>query len=416
MKKRGGNTNMKKLVMCLCAFAVSFYLMATLYVKRDNAYVREGPGAFYPLVTVLDKGAKLEQMELSGSWYKVRLESQQVGWIASNCLVDKQPQGEVIEKVSKSWSSAKASKTGLAAAIKGFAKKYGKANPGNVDDVFKNSQKNFTGSDVVRFNKPLADYRSRNKGKVDIDDLDLDQPDYDPSFEEQGIGVGVASRLLSKGIVTDPGLVKYVNLIAAVVAQNSRVYDWDFTVFILNDSQINGFACPGGYVLITLGAVKACEDESMLAAIIAHEMAHVIRRHGLQEMTKRLVDIKADQSFNELEEETGASEVGSELESMAESSYDIVVHKRLLDYEMEADKIAAILSANAGYDPSGIVRMDAKVASMADTTPDMFGNDFSLQNNPLERYNSVKKFVDKKFSESDPGSRMKERFESEIGK
>jgi hypothetical protein len=396
--------------------AVSFYVMTSLYVKRDNAYVREGPGSFYPLVTVLQRGAKLEQIETNGDWYKVRLESQQVGWIAANCLVDKRPEGEMIEKVSKGWSSASASKTGLAAAIKGFAKKYGKADPGNVDDVFKNSQKDFTGSDVAQFNAPLAEYHSRNKGKIDIDDLDLDQPEYDPSFEEQGIGVGIAARLISKGIVTDPGLVRYVNLIAAVVAQNSKVYDWDFTVFILNDSTINGFACPGGYIFITLGAVKACEDESMLAGIVAHEMAHVIRRHGLQEMTKRLVDIKADQSFNELEEETGESDVDAELESMAASSYDIVVHKRLLDYELEADKISAILCANAGYDPSGIVRMDAKVASMADTNPDMFGDDFSLQNNPMDRYNSIKKFVDKKFSETDPGTRMKERFESEVGK
>jgi hypothetical protein len=408
---------MNKLVLVLLAFAMSFYLTTSLYVKRDNAYVREGPGSFYPLVTVLDRGAKIEQIETNGSWYKVRLENQQVGWIAANCLVDKKPQGEVIEKVSKSWSSAKASRTGLAAAIKGFAKKYGKADPGNVDNVFANSQKDFSASDVIQFNHLLADYHSRNKGKVDIDDLDLDQPDYDPSFEEQGIGVGIAARLISKGIVKDPELVKYVNLIAAVIAKNSKVYDWDFTVFILDDQQINGFACPGGYVFITLGAVKACEDESMLAGIIAHEMAHVIRRHGLQEMTKRLVDIKADQSFNELEEETGDSdEVSSELESMAESSYDIVVHKRLLDYEMEADKISAILCANAGYDPSGIVRMDAKVASMADTNPDMFGSDFSLQNNPMDRYNSIRKFVDKEFSQNNPGARLKERFESEVGK
>jgi hypothetical protein len=405
---------MKKLATVLCVLAVSSLAATQLYVKRDNAYVREGPGSFYPLVTVLQHGAKLEELEANGDWYKVRVEGQQVGWIAANCLIDKRPEGEVIEKVSKSWSSAEASRSGLAAAIKGFAKKYGKADPGNVDDVLKNVHKDFSAGDVAQFNKPLADYHSRNKGRVDIDDLDLDQPDYDPSFEEQGIGVGIAARLVSKGVVSNPGLVRYVNLIAAALAQNSRVYDWDFTVIILNDPTINGFACPGGYLFVTLGAVKACEDESMLAGIIAHEMAHVIRRHGLQEMTKRLVDIKADQAYSELEEETGESDVDSELESMAQSSYDIVVHKRLLDYEMEADKISAILCANAGYDPTGIVRMNAKVASMADTNPDMFGDDFSLQNNPMDRYNSIKKFVDKKFSETNPGARMKERFESEM--
>ncbi len=406
---------MRKMVLALGAVALSFYLLTSLYVKRDNAYVREGPGSFYPLVTVLQRGAKIEQLDNNGNWYKVRVQSDQVGWIASNCLVDKQPQGEVIEKVSKSWSSARASSTGLAAAIKGFAQKYGKAEPGNVDDVLKNSQKTFTAIDVTQFNAPLAAYKSGNRGRMDIDDLDLNQPEYDPSFEEQGVGVGIAARVIAKGIVKDPKLVRYVNLIAAVIAQNSKVYDWDFTVYILDDPNINGFACPGGYIFVTLGAVKACEDESMLAGIIAHEMAHVIRRHGLQEMTNRLVDIKSDQAFDELDEEAGQSDLDAQLESMAESSYDIVVHKRLMGYELEADKISAILCANAGYDPHGIVRMDSKVASMADTNPDMFGDDFSLQNNPLDRYNSIKKFVDKKFSETNPGAKMEERFQLEIG-
>ena len=63
---------MSKLVLGLFAFAVSFYLATSLYVKRDNAYVREGTGSFYPLVTVLDRGARLEQIETNGSWYKVQ--------------------------------------------------------------------------------------------------------------------------------------------------------------------------------------------------------------------------------------------------------------------------------------------------------------------------------------------------------
>jgi len=397
------------------AITVAYYGMSEIYVKRDNAYVREGPGSYYTLMVVLQQGTKVDALESSGGWNKVRLQDGRAGWIASNCLADKQPEGKTVENISTKWASARASQTGLAAAIKGFAQKYGSVDAGNVNTVQVHSRKNFNGADVSVFNNPLAAYHSTNRGRLSIDDLDLDQPDYDPSFEEQGVGLGIASRIVSKGLIDDPELLRYVNLIAAVIAQNSKVYDWDFNVFVLNDDRINGFACPGGYIFITLGAIKACEDESMLAAIIAHEMAHVIRRHGLQEMTRRLVDIKADQAFNELEEDSGEhSEVDDEMESMCESSYEIVVHKRLLAYETEADEIAAVLCANAGYDPSGIVRMDSKVATLMKTDPDIFGEDFSMQKEPQERVVPIKAFVEKKFRATDPGAQMKERFDSEI--
>lgn len=408
---------MRKIVLILLAsfFALALQVATHVFVKRDNAYVREGPGSFYPLVVVLQHGNGVDRIDASGNWYKVRLKDQRTGWLAANCLADKEPQGEVIENVSKSWSSARASSTGLAAAIKGFASKYGKGEPGKIDDVFRCAVKGFTSDDVAEFNAPIASFNSKNRGRMQIDDLDLEQPDYDPSFEEQGVGVGIAARLISKGVVADPQLTRYVNLIAATIAQNSKIYDWDFTVFVLDDSSINGFACPGGYVFITYGALKACDDESMLAAIIAHEMAHVIRRHGLQEMTKRLVDIKADVAFGELEEETQEnSEVDQEMETMCENSYEIVVHERLLDYELEADKISAILCANAGYDPNGIVRMDAKVAEQLRTDPDIFGDDFSMQKTPNERVDPITSFVGKKFSQSNPGVRMKDRFDSQV--
>ena len=387
----------------------------TMFVKRNNAYVRQGPGSYYPFVIVLQYGAKIQMLSSSGNWYEVAAPEKKKGWMAANCLSDKESQASMFNKISSGWSSASASESALAAAIKGFAKKYGKVAPGNVDEVLEYSHKNFTAANVAAFEKPIRDYRSSNKGELNFDDLDFKTPQYDPSMDEQAIGVGIAARLVSKGIVDDPALKRYVNLIAAVLARNSDVYNWDFTVFVLNDSTIDGFACPGGYIFVTLGAVKACADESMLAGIIAHEMGHVIRRHGLQEMTNRSVDIKADSAFTELDEETGGiSPTDEDLESMARESYDVVVHKRLFQYEKEADEMAAVLCANAGYDPWGIVRLDAEVDALSRTSsPDIFGADFSLHNDPAERYKLIKEFVDRNFSQNSPGARMRTRFDSE---
>ena len=407
---------MRKYILFFMVFLAAVEVRSqTMFVKRNNAYVRQGPGSYYPFVIVLQYGARIQMLSSSGNWYEVAAPEKKKGWMAANCLSDKESQASMFNKISSGWSSARASESALAAAIKGFAKKYGKVATGNVDEVLEYSHKNFTAANVAAFEKPVRDYRSSNKGELNFDDLDFKTPQYDPSMDEQAIGVGIAARLVSKGIVDDPVLRRYVNMIAAVLAQNSDVYNWDFTVFVLNDSTIDGFACPGGYIFVTLGAVKACDDESMLAGIIAHEMGHVIRRHGLQEMTNRSVDIKADSAFTELDEETGGiSPTDEDLESMARESYDVVVHKRLFEYEKEADEMAAVLCANAGYDPWGIVRLDGKVDALSRTSsPDIFGADFSLHNDPAERYKLIKEFVDKNFSKNSPGARMRTRFESE---
>lgn len=387
----------------------------TMYVKRNDAYVRQGPGSYYPFVVVLQFGARIEKIGSSGDWFKVKVPENKEGWIAANCLSDRQSQAAMFYRISKGWSSAGASESALAAAIKGFAKKYGRVSTGNVESVLEYSNKTFTASELAAFDKPLVDDGSDNRGKMDLNGLDFKAPVYDPSMDEQAIGVGIAARLLSGGIVNDPSLKKYVNMIAAVLAESSEVYNWDFTVFVLNDTTLDGFACPGGYIFVTLGAIRACNDESMLAAIIAHEMGHVIGRNGLEEMAKRAVDIKADSAFSELDEETGwHSKTDQDLESMAQESYDEVVHRRLFRYEKEADEMSAVLCANAGYDPWGIVRLDRKVDRLSRTAnPDIFGSDFSLHNDPAERYKLIREFVEKHFSKERPGARMKARFESE---
>ncbi len=404
--------------LLIVAFAFANVQSQTMYVKRNNVYVRQGPGSYYPFVVVLQFGAKIEKVGASGEWYRIKVPGGKMGWIAVNCLSKRESQAAMFYRISSSWSSSGASQTALAAAIKGFAKRYGKVGTGDVESVLEYSNETFTASELAAFDRPLADDGSNNKGRMNLSNLNFKTPVYDPSMDEQAIGAGIAARLFSRGIVKNPDLKMYVNMIAAVLAESSEVYNWDFTVFILNDTTLDGFACPGGYIFITLGAVKACDDESMLAAIIAHEMGHVIGRNGLEEMAKREVDISADSVFSELDAETGwHSKTDQDLELMAQDSYDMVVHRRLFKYEKEADEMSAVLCANAGYSPWGIVRLDRKVDMLSRTqSPSIFGADFSLHNDPAERYKLIKKFVDNHFSREMPGAKLKVRFQTELAK
>lgn len=65
---------------------------------------------------------------------------------------------------------------------------------------------------------------------------------------------------------------------------DDRLFDYQFK--IIKDPQINAFALPGGYIFINLGLLHAVEEEAQLAAVLGHEMGHVVYRHGTEQLTK----------------------------------------------------------------------------------------------------------------------------------
>jgi hypothetical protein len=395
---------------------VSSMFSEPVYTKRKNNYVREGPGSFYELLVVLPENSPLTVLERSGNWLKVQLPEKRIGWIAANCITAKRNDKVAPASLENIWSSPKASKAGIAAAIKGFAGKHAKTKPGSVDLVLKYSEKPFQPGELGLFNNELQQQASKNKGKVEIGDLDLKKMEYDAGLDEQKIGVGMAARLVERGIVSDAQLNKYVNLVCATIAMYAPAYDWNFTVFVLEDSTVNGFATPGGYLFLTLGAVKQCSDESELAGIIAHEMSHVIRRHGMQEMTKRSVEIQADEAMSELQDETeGSTQDETDLEEIMEDMYQQIISKRLLSYELEADKLSSVLCANAGYDPFGIVRACEKMAIAQHTNPDIFDPAFMAPDELRARSTAVRGFVSRKYEETYGIGLMQTRFNASMG-
>ena len=381
-----------------------------VYTKRSNNYIREGPGAYYELVAVVPENTAVTVVVQEGSWLKVKLTDKKTGWMSSNSLTDTKPASARVVKLETVWSSPKASRAGVSAAIRGFAEKRDKTPPGSVEKVLKNSARGFHEGELTAFRKDVEASKPGLAEKVKMEDLNLGPIVYDAGIAEQEVGLGVAARLIEKGFITDRAAVDYVNMIAATLAANSPVYDWDFTVFILDEPEVNGFALPGGYVFVTKGAVQMCTDESELAAIIAHEMAHVIRKHGLQEISKRKVHIKADEAFNELEEETGPkTQDEAELDDIVQQTYERIVSPRLLEYELEADRVASVLLAQAGYDPLGLVRIGNKVARLPKEKPGIFDPNYMAPDLVAKRAKATEAFVTERFHDASPGATLRER-------
>jgi hypothetical protein len=396
------------LVLILCSATL---VAETLYAKWKSNAVREGAGSYYSLVGSVAENTALVVVSRTGPWVKVQLPDRQVGWIAASSLKAENPGKDVPPPPEAMWSTPKA----LSAAIKGFGKKFVEGDPGIVDSVLALTEKGFTSDELAAFSAGIRSQRSSNRDRLQIEDLGLPTPEYHVDLPERQIGVGIAARIAGRGMVNSRPLHRYVNMVCATIAGQSAVYDADLTVLVLDDTTMNAFAVPGGYIFITLGLLTRCSDESELAGIIAHEVAHVFRRHGLQELSRRYAAVRADMAFAELEADVGdATEDEAEMEDLVDRSYERIVHPRLLSYEVEADRIGAVFAANAGYDPFGLVRISERVARASAETTGLFDPDYMLPDDAAQRARDIRSFAEKHFAADQPGGQMSSRFTSVV--
>lgn len=103
--------------------------------------------------------------------------------------------------------------------------------------------------------------------------------------QEHYLGRAIAAAILDKyGLYEDPAANRYVTLLGQTVAAHSDLPQTfgGYRFLILDSDEVNALAAPGGIIFITRGMLRACENEDQLAAVLAHEVAHVQARHGVE--------------------------------------------------------------------------------------------------------------------------------------
>lgn len=175
--------------------------------------------------------------------------------------------------------------------------------------------------------------------------------------EEIRFGREVAARMLSRyGYYDDAAVNRYVNLVGKAVALNAGRPELDFHFGVLDTADINAYAAPGGYVLVTRGALQRMQNEAELAGVLAHEIAHIAERHVVRELNIRAADRGGAAGLAMLI--GGTSEAArTAFYRAVDQAMDILLkdgYKR--EDEVQADGIAVQLAFLAGYDPSGLPR------------------------------------------------------------
>jgi predicted Zn-dependent protease len=181
--------------------------------------------------------------------------------------------------------------------------------------------------------------------------------------EEYYLGRAVAANILAVYMpyTADARLTGYLNLICQALAVNYpqvAVYNgWRVTV--LDGGGINAFATPGGHIFITLALVKAAAGEDALAAIIAHEMAHVILKHGVKTIDGMRITSIADEAARRAAAFAGGS--GADAPAFRDAVegvlYTMIHSGYSQPQEFEADGEAVLMLAAAGYSPRGLTEM-----------------------------------------------------------
>ena len=154
-------------------------------------------------------------------------------------------------------------------------------------------------------------------------------------------------------LVTDPQVLRYINelgrRLASLAPNNNSEYAWAFKV--INSSDINAFALPGGYVYLNRGAIEAAENETQIAGVMAHESGHVVMRHGTHEASQALL---AQAPLAILESILGRE--GSLTARLAEMGVDSMLLKNSRSSESQADQVGMYILYQAGYDPHAMAQ------------------------------------------------------------
>ncbi len=172
--------------------------------------------------------------------------------------------------------------------------------------------------------------------------------------EEADIGRESAAVLLGAApLLNDAGVQAYVNKVGLWVALQSDRPDLEWRFAVLDDTDINAFAAPGGYVFITKGLLARLRNESELAGVLAHEIGHVVATHHLiairKEARVKLAGMAIQVALDKNAEET------EKLKALGRGAR--LIYSRGLDRkdEHDADRIGVVLAARAGYDPYSLV-------------------------------------------------------------
>jgi hypothetical protein len=181
-------------------------------------------------------------------------------------------------------------------------------------------------------------------------------------------------------LVDDEMVTEYINRVGQNIVLHSDA-KVPFTIKVIDTDEVNAFALPGGFFFVNKGLILAADNESELAGVMAHEIAHVCARHAMENQGKATA-----MNYGML---AGIIFGGGIVSSVLQNGGGILGALGMLKFsrnaEEEADRLGVQYLYASGYDPTGMATMFEKLASQNKKKPGTLAKLFASHPESLER-------------------------------
>lgn len=201
-----------------------------------------------------------------------------------------------------------------------------------------------------------------------------------PESQDAEMGLTAYQQILDESEISDDAaLNRRVQEVGRRIAEVSPRPDWDWQFTLIENDTPNAFALPGGKVGVHTGLFDVAKNDAQLAAVIGHEVAHAIARHGPERMSQGMLA------------QIGAAAVGigtgsntyAQLAAQAAQLAIILPYSRT--QESEADHIGLLYMAEAGYDPRAAVELWQNFKALGNGGPPEFLSTHPGEDTRIER-------------------------------
>jgi beta-barrel assembly-enhancing protease len=169
--------------------------------------------------------------------------------------------------------------------------------------------------------------------------------------DERDMGLAVAEQAASEmPLLHDEPVVRFVRELGGHIVQRADTTGREYEFRVIDSEMANAFAIPGGFVFVNRGILERAGSASELAGVLAHEIGHIVERHGVEQMAKaRNTNTIVGLVYVLLGRAPGGAE---QVALQVAGSAWMAKHSR--EAEREADRVAVLYLTRAGLDPRGM--------------------------------------------------------------